>query len=298
MSRLRHCPSCASPDAHRHLEVRDHSVSGEVFEIVACAACGLLYTADAPGRDRIGAYYASEEYVSHSDTQKGPVNRLYHLVRSITVRDKRNMALRANGGKAGDLLDYGCGTGAFAAAMRDTGWNVTALEPDATARENAFRLHGLKASDPDALGAIAATSLDTITLWHVIEHVHDLRETLAQFHRVMRSGGTLFLAVPNHSSHDARRYGSHWAAWDVPRHLWHFSPSSMARLLEPLGFRLGDVRTMWFDAFYVSMLSEKYAHGRVRMLPALWSGLLSNVNALLRPGTGSSLIYVVKKAEE
>lgn len=295
MSHPSACPSCGSPDARREMSVTDHSVTGERFDVCACTRCGLLFTGQPPGPGDMGRYYASDEYVSHSDTQKGLVNRLYHLVRNITIEGKRRMALRANGGRPGDLLDYGCGTGAFAADMRDAGWKVTALEPDAKARENALRLHGLRPGEPGELEGIGDGVLDTVTLWHVLEHVHDLRGTLLHFHRVLRPAGTLFLAVPNHRSRDARRYGAHWAAWDVPRHLYHFSPDSMRALLEPLGFRLSEVRTMWFDAFYVSMLSEKYAHGRVRMLPALWSGLLSNANALFRPGAGSSLIYVVKK---
>lgn len=296
MSSTRHCPSCGSPNPQNHSKVRDHSVSGEDFTILSCTSCGLLFTAEAPGPDEIGRYYGSEEYVSHTDTRKGPVNRLYHLVRSITVRSKRRSALRANGGAPGRLLDYGCGTGAFAAAMRDAGWEVTALEPDGTARENALALHGLRPGRPEELGSMTDDSVDVVTLWHVLEHVHDLRGTLQHFHRILRPGGTMFLAVPNHASLDARRYGVHWAAWDVPRHLSHFSPGSMRRLLQPLGFGVVEVRTMWFDAFYVSMLSEKYLHGRVRMLPALWSGLLSNANALFRPGTGSSLVYVVKRS--
>jgi SAM-dependent methyltransferase len=291
------CPSCGSPDADRRMEVRDDSVSGEVFGILSCEHCGLLYTADAPGPERIGAYYASDGYVSHTDTRDGFVNRLYHAVRSVTIRDKRRMAFRANGRRAGDILDYGCGTGAFAAAMRDAGWNVTALEPDATARENAHRLHGIRPGEPGDLEGLGDASIDVVTLWHVLEHVHDLRGTILQFQRVMRPGGTMFLAVPNHLSLDARRYGAHWAAWDVPRHLYHFCPDSMRRLLEPLGFTVRETRTMWFDAFYVSMLSEKYAHGRVRMLHAFWNGALSNANALLRSGTGSSLVYVVGRRD-
>ena len=295
MSPSRPCPSCGSPDARPSMEVKDHSVSGEVFSILACGACGLRYTDGAPGPGEIGSYYASEDYVSHSDTRQGLVNRLYHAVRSITIRSKRRMVFRANGGRAGDLLDYGCGTGAFAAAMRDAGWNVTALEPDATARENAQSLHGLRPGEPGDLERLEDSSLDAVTLWHVLEHVHDLQGTLRQFRRVLRPGGSLFLAVPNHLSLDARRYGDCWAAWDVPRHLYHFSTESMRGLLEPIGLTVKDTRTMWFDAFYVSMLSEKYAHGRVRMLQALWSGMLSNANAWLNPGTGSSLIYTVER---
>lgn len=288
------CPSCSSTGTVASLTVKDHSVSREDFAVLSCQACGLLFTAGAPGPEAIASYYASEEYVSHTDTRKGAVNRLYHAVRDITIRGKRRMALRANGGVPGALLDYGCGTGAFAAAMRDAGWSVRALEPDRSARENASRIHGLEVGEPSELADIPPASFDVITLWHVLEHVHDLRGTLRLIRRSLKPGGTLFIAVPNHLSLDARVYGTAWAAWDVPRHLYHFSPGAMAALLRPFGLSVTATRNMWFDSFYVSMLSEKYLHGRVRMLPAVWNGLRSNARALLKPGTCSSLVYVVK----
>jgi len=286
------CPSCGSADAIDLHEVLDHSVSGECFHLVRCGGCGLIRTADAPPREAIGPYYRSEAYVSHTDSARGLVNWLYHRVRRFTVAGKRRMAERVVGGRTGRVLDYGCGTGAFLAAMRDAGWDVTGLEPDETARANAARLHGLDVSPPEALKALPDGCFEVVTLWHVLEHVHDLQGTLAHLSRVLAPGGRIFIAVPNPLSLDAAHYGTAWAAWDVPRHLWHFTPAALQGLLARQGLRVERRLPMWFDAFYVSMLSEGYARGRQRLLPALLTGLRSNLAALRDRDRCSSLIHV------
>jgi SAM-dependent methyltransferase len=271
-------------------------VSGERFPVFRCDGCGLLFTQDIPEEDAIGRYYGSDDYISHSDTRKGLVNRLYHAVRNITIKGKRKMALGANGGHRGMLLDYGCGTGAFLSSMRDAGWGVVGLEPDARARVNALALHGLRPEPPEALHTLPDGHFDVVTLWHVLEHVHRLQETLQGLKRVLRPGGTMFIAVPNHASFDARHYGPDWAAWDVPRHLYHFSPASMRRLVELNGLTVSDMRPMWFDSFYVSMLSERYKRHSVGSLRALLTGIRSNLSAIGSPGNCSSVIYVLRHA--
>lgn len=289
------CPFCAFPNTSRYLEVRDHSVSHQSFSLYKCPNCGSIFTANAPSRDDIGPYYQSEAYVSHTDSSKGLINYLYRLVRILTVRNKRKIVSRPRKGIPGKVLDYGCGTGAFLSAMREAGWEAQGLEPDATARANAYRLHGLHVQAPEALNDIPDGYFDVITLWHVLEHVHDLKETVAQLARVLSEDGTIFIAVPNPLSTDARHYGAYWAAWDVPRHLWHFSPTALQTLLAEHGLDVVRRKPMWFDSFYVSMLSEQYASGRMRLLPALWTGLRSNVAALMNPERCSSLIHIARK---
>lgn len=290
------CPSCGSADTEPHLPVRDHSVSGETFHLRRCRVCTLVYTEDAPSRGSIAPYYRSEAYVSHTDSSKGLVNWLYHRVRLFTVAGKRRMAAKSVAGRTGRVLDYGCGTGAFLAAMRDAGWEALGLEPDPVARENAMRLHGLRVSSPEALAELPDGHFDVITLWHVLEHVHDLHDTLSHLARVLSPRGCVFIAVPNHLSFDARHYGSDWAAWDVPRHLWHFTPMALQGLLDRHGLKVKGRRPMWFDSFYVSMLSERYAHGRLRMPQALLTGLRSNLVAMRDPDRCSSLIHLAVKS--
>lgn len=289
------CPSCGSAETDTHFDVRDHSVSGETFHLRRCPSCGLVFTSDAPSRDAIGPYYHSEAYVSHTDSSRGLVNWLYHRVRLLTVAAKRRMASRAVGGRTGRVLDYGCGTGAFLASMREAGWDAVGLEPDATARENAQRLHGLSVSPPEALADLPDGHFDIITLWHVLEHVHDLHETLAHLSRVLSPDGRIFIAVPNHLSLDARHYGAAWAAWDVPRHLWHFTPTALSGLLGRHGLEVYGRKPMWFDSFYVSMLSERYAHGRLRLPQAILTGLRSNLSAVRNVGACSSIIHMAAR---
>jgi SAM-dependent methyltransferase len=286
------CPSCGSTDTEPLFPVKDHSVSGEIFRLRRCGGCTLVFTEEAPSRESIGPYYRTEAYVSHTDSSKGVVNWLYHRVRQITVAAKRRMAERSVGGRTGRVLDYGCGTGAFLASMRDAGWEAVGLEPDAVARGNALRLHGLRVASPESLADLPDGHFDVVTLWHVLEHVHDLHDTLSHLSRVLSPGGSLFIAVPNHLSFDAVHYGSHWAAWDVPRHLWHFTPVALEVLLERHGLAVKVRRPMWFDSFYVSMLSERYAHGRLRLPQALITGLRSNLATLGDRDRCSSLIHI------
>ena len=288
------CPACKSGDIFPVLKAKDYTVSKETFDIWECKSCTLRFTQDVPVPGAIGKYYQSEAYVSHSDTKKGLINRLYHLVRSYTLQSKRKLVSRLSGIKSGNLLDVGAGTGAFAATMQQAGWQVTGLEPDDTARNNALRQHGLSLQSLDNLYQLPVRHFDVITMWHVLEHVHDLHGYLATYSNVIKPDGSLLIAVPNYTSLDAQEYGEYWAAYDVPRHLYHFSPQSMNQLLEQHGFEVKKYQPMWFDSFYVSMLSEQYRSGKQRLLSAFFSGWRSNSKASAHPEKCSSVIYIAK----
>lgn len=289
------CPACGSADVRTVLEAEDHTVSHEVFSVVQCQACGLRFTAPCPGEDRIGAYYASEDYISHTDTRRGLVNKLYHAVRSLTLQQKRRWVESYTGARTGQLLDIGCGTGAFLQTMRQAGWTVTGLEPDEKARDVARRRYQLAPLPPGELWRLGEGSFQAITLWHVLEHVHDLHGYLEQMHRVLHPQGRLFVALPNYTSLDARIYGPYWAAYDVPRHLYHFSPEAFAGLTARHGFQSVKVAAMPFDAFYISLLSEKYQHGAPRYLSAATRGLRSWMHARRHAESASAVLYILKK---
>lgn len=290
-----HCPACGSESVYPVLSAKDYTVSGELFEIWHCDECTLRFTQHIPSADMIGAYYQSANYVSHSDTAKGLINRLYHLVRIHTLQTKRKLLQRITGKQKATLLDIGAGTGAFVYTMKQAGWEVTGLEPDEDARKVAFDKHSVQLVPPDQLFQWKESSFDVITLWHVLEHVHDLHGYLTQFHSILKPGGSLVIAVPNYTSYDAKLYKEYWAAYDVPRHLCHFSPKSMELLGEAKGFRLADSKPMWFDSFYVSMLSEKYRHESGNLIGAVWNGLLSNIKTIFSKKRGSSMIYIFSK---
>ena len=288
------CVFCNSADIHPVLVAKDHTVSFENFEVWHCGHCTNRFTQSIPDINHIGPYYQSDAYVSHSDTDKGLINKLYHWVRSYTLGTKRRLINRTSGRTQGALLDIGADTGAFAHAMSEAGWEVTALEPDPIARENANKKYGLQLRSADDINSLPESSFDVITLWHVLEHVHDLHGYFDRFKKLLKPQGKLVIAVPNYTSKDALAYGQYWAAWDVPRHLHHFSPAGMQQLAQLKGFTVSSLHPMWFDAFYVSMLSEQYKNGQSNLPGAFWNGLLSNIAAIGDKRNCSSLIYLLQ----
>jgi len=292
-----HCPACKHSNIRKVLIAQDYTVSQEKYEVWECGHCSLRFTQGIPDAAHIGKYYQSDAYVSHSDTQQGIVNKLYHIVRNITLRQKSTLVAKASGISKGRLLDVGAGTGAFAHVMQQQQWQVTALEPDATAVQNAQKNYGLTLQPLQHLFQIQAQSVDVITMWHVLEHVHDLHNYLATYKKVLQPNGTFIVAVPNYTSGDALHYQASWAAYDVPRHLYHFSPRSMQLLMQQHGFEVAAIKPMWFDSVYVSMLSESYATGKRNLLAALWHGLRSNLSALRNTAKCSSIIYIIKHAK-
>lgn len=289
------CPACLSDKIEYALTAKDHTVSKEDFDIWHCNECSVRFTQDIPTIEQIGPYYQSNNYISHSNTKKGLINQLYHLVRNYTLGSKARLIKKYSGLSAGRLLDIGAGVGAFAATMKAQGWHTTALEPDSSARAEAKKQYGIDLLLPNELYSFAPHHFDVITMWHVLEHVHDLQGYWKQFNHVLPVGGKLVIAVPNYTSSDAAHYQSNWAAYDVPRHLYHFSPASMAQLAGMHGFTIVATQPMWFDSFYVAMLSEQYQFGATRYLAACWQGLQSNWAALMNPNKCSSVIYILQK---
>ncbi len=289
------CPVCKSPKIGFALSAIDQTVSKESFEVWECSDCTVRFTQRVPVASEIGRYYMSQDYVSHSDTKKGIINRLYHWVRSYTLVSKKKIIRKLTTLNTGTLLDVGAGTGAFAATMKKAGWTVTGLEPDETARQNAKQNYQLDLNSPEELYKLPSVTFDAITMWHVLEHVHDLHGYLDTFQRILKHNGTLFIAVPNYTSFDAEAYNEFWAAYDVPRHLYHFSPHSMDILVEQHGMQVIAHKPMWFDSFYVSMLSEQYKNGYNNIISAFWKGWLSNWEVFNDTSKCSSVIYVIRK---
>jgi SAM-dependent methyltransferase len=287
------CPCCGAEAIHRQLTAEDFTVSHQHFEIWECSSCKLRFTQDVPDAASIGDFYQSDAYISHTDTKEGIINRLYHSIRKTTLRQKRQLIRTQTGLQAGNILDIGAGTGAFANTMQQAGWNVTALEPDAATRQRSMALYNLSLQPGEVLFQLPEASFDAITMWHVLEHVHDIHAYTAQLKKLLKPKGKLFIAVPNYISYDASVYDQYWAAYDVPRHLYHFSPTAMQRLLQQHGLQTLDTKPMWFDSFYVSMLSEQYKKGHNNLFSATWTGFISNLKTVFNKQCCSSLIYLV-----
>jgi ubiquinone/menaquinone biosynthesis C-methylase UbiE len=264
--------------------------------VLTCPKCAAQITYPAPTIDKIAPYYNFPDYISHTDVKEGFINKLYHKVRLKTLQQKTAWVQSLFTGHKGNLLEVGAGTGAFANAMSNKGWNVTALEPDALSRKRAFDNYGITLLPTENLYTLKDNSYEVITLWHVLEHVHDLNGYLNSFHKLLKPNGRLIIAVPNYTSYDAKFYGSYWAAYDVPRHLYHFSPLAITALTNRFSMKIVQIKPMWFDSFYVSLLSEKYkASGTFGMIKAFLIGGMSNLFALKNNAKASSLIYEIKK---
>ena len=294
MARLHrtHCPLCQSSNIAEAFRAKDHSVSGETFPVWDCAACSFRFTQDAPPPAGIGPYYASENYISHSDTKEGLVNRAYHLAREYMLGRKERLVRRVAPGKR--VLDYGTGTGYFTDYLNRHGYRVEGIEIDEGARTYGSRKFGVSIHAPDHLHQGAKTGdYDAITLWHVLEHLYDPYDYLNRFRQLLQDRGVLVIAVPNHASLDAAAFGPDWAAYDVPRHLWHFTPKTMTDMLGRAGFTVQEQHQMPLDPLYVSLMSGRYSN-QAAPLAAL-TGLRSFVAGVGEAGRASSVIYVATR---
>jgi 2-polyprenyl-3-methyl-5-hydroxy-6-metoxy-1,4-benzoquinol methylase len=290
------CPVCNKAVISFSIHSKDYSLTANDFDIIECKNCSLRYTFPMPSKEAIGPYYDFPEYISHTDVKVGWMNKIYHKVRTFTLHEKTKWIQSLFTGHKGQILELGAGTGAFAHAMKIKGWSVTALEPDAASRQRCLDTYGIQLQPIENLYTLSEKKFEVITLWHVLEHVHDLKDYFQAFSKLLKPNGRLIIAVPNYTSYDAFFYKKYWAAYDVPRHLYHFSPAAMNALVKQFNMQIVEYKPMWFDSFYVSLLSEKYKKsGALGVARALIIGCISNIKALSNPKKASSLIYQIKK---
>lgn len=273
-----------------YIKIKDHSVSGEEFELLFDPELQLLKTTPQPALENLGRYYDSDDYISHTDSKRSLFEKLYHAVKQKALRDKVKLITGITGLK-GQLLDIGAGTGDFAAEATKNGWNVTGFEPSERARNIAIS-KGVTLVDETS--ELPDSSFDVVTMWHVLEHVPNVEKQIAELKRLVKPGGHIIIAVPNFKSFDAKHYGAFWAAYDVPRHLWHFSKTAIEKLFGKQDIKLIKVLPMKFDSFYVSLLSEKYKTGKMNFVRGFAIGIRSNFNGM-SSGEYSSHIYVLKR---
>tara|TARA_R110002049_G_scaffold292252_2_gene476627 strand:- start:6353 stop:7237 length:885 start_codon:yes stop_codon:yes gene_type:complete len=287
---------------HSYLKVKDHSVSGEEFELIENSGYGFLETQPQPSLEKLPEYYQSEDYISHTDSQRNLFEKAYHLVRRFSLKNKLNLINsfsfgrhKSENSEIKQLLDIGCGTGDFLQMAQQNNWNVFGVEPNEQARKIANKKTNDTVFNSEQLFKFEAHRFDVITLWHVLEHLPNLEMHISAFKKLLKPNGTLVIAVPNYKSYDAKYYKNFWAAFDVPRHLWHFNRVSISKLLEKQSMKVVKFKPMWFDAFYVSLLSEKYKSGKMNVIKGIWVGFLSNLKAVSSK-EASSLIYIIKNS--
>lgn len=272
-----------------YIKVKDHSVSGEEFELLLDENLQLLKTHPQPAPDQLGKYYESEDYISHTDSKRSLFEKLYHAVKQKALRDKVKLIEKFHPEK-GTLLDIGAGTGDFLVSAKNSGWNITGIEPNEKAKGIALSKGVIF---KDGVSDIADQSIDVVTMWHVLEHVPDVEAHIKELKRIIKPTGIIVIAVPNYKSYDAKKYGAFWAAYDVPRHLWHFSKTAIEKLFAVESIDLIKVLPMKFDSYYVSLLSEKYKTGKMNFISGFSFGLYSNLKGS-QNREYSSHIYVLK----
>ncbi|PRX51583.1 class I SAM-dependent methyltransferase [Salegentibacter salegens] len=276
------------PDKNFHLTCKDHLVSGEEFQLQKRSDFDILETIPKP--EDLSAYYESENYISHTDSSKSFTDKLYQGVKNFMLLQKLKWIHKVS--KGNNLLDIGAGTGDFLLAANRKKWNVEGIEPNAQARKLAAE-KGIELQQE--LSYFKDASFDVITMWHVLEHVPDLDFQLKELYRLLKPNGVAVIAVPNFKSFDAEYYKEFWAAYDVPRHLWHFSQTGINELFKRHNFEKLKTKPLVFDSFYVSLLSEKNKTGNSNMIEAFKIGVKSNLKAQ-STSEYSSLVYFFLKS--
>jgi 2-polyprenyl-3-methyl-5-hydroxy-6-metoxy-1,4-benzoquinol methylase len=276
---------------HKHYQtVKDNSVSKEVFELLHDEDLDMLITSPQPKGTELSKYYESDDYISHTDGKRSIFEKAYHFIKNIALKNKLSLVNSLQ--KKGMLLDIGAGTGDFLLTAKNDGWKVIGVEPSEKARSIAAK----KGIELKPVADFDDHSFDIITMWHVLEHVPDLQNQIKELKRLLKPNGAIIIAVPNFKSHDAKYYGEFWAAYDTPRHLWHFSKTAIKKLFQNENIELVKILPMKFDSFYVSLLSEKYKTGKMNFIKAFFIGLKSNWKAKEK-FEYSSHIYVLKNAK-
>ena len=290
---LNRCLVCNGQKLVKKIDCIDHSTSKEKFTLVSCETCNFTFTNPRPKDESLGEYYKSDMYISHTNNTKGLFNWMYQTVRDYAIGTK--VTLLKSVKKSGTHLDVGCGTGEFLNACKDAGFSTEGIEPSELARKQAIENFNLSVNENTNLEQFQNNKFDSISMWHVLEHIPNLNGTITQFDRVLNANGKVIVAVPNHKSWDAKYYKEYWAAWDVPIHLWHFSKETIELLFNKNGFKLIKTKPMLFDSFYVSLLSEEFKTGKKKFISGFFIGIISNIIGLFTKRGCSSTIYVFEK---
>ena len=290
------CPLCSSEKIGLQLVCTDHFISKKEFTIFKCSDCDFSFTQDYPEETEIARYYESDSYISHSDTSEGFSNKLYRIARRVMLTRKKWLIKKFTGLNKGTILDIGSGTGHFVGTMKNAGWQAKGIEINEKARNFTLSHFGLEVFTPDKISTFESDSFDCITLWHVFEHFHDPFNYISEICRILKPGAICVIALPNCSSYDAKHYNRFWAAWDVPRHLWHFNPATFRLFSEKTGFLLKDLRILPLDVFYISQMSEKYKSSSLPFMKGMMKGLIFAFLSVFNKSRSSSVMYVLRKS--
>ena len=291
VKQISNCPICNSDSFSKEISCNDHTYSKKSFDIVSCNSCSFWFSNPIPEEKNIGEYYKSDAYVSHTKNKSGVINSLYHFVKNYSIKKKHTL-VKPFLSNNNTLLDYGCGAGDFLTYCKSQGVNTFGYETSDDARKVAEEKSQIKLKSTNEIHQ-ETKQFDVITMWHVLEHVYDLNKDFEKLTSLLNDDGRLIVAVPNRESFDAKHYKESWAAYDLPRHLYHFTKKDITSFSKNYKLEVESILPMVFDSFYVSMLSEKYSGGNI--VKGILNGLKSNIKGKEEQPNHSSLIYVLKK---
>jgi 2-polyprenyl-3-methyl-5-hydroxy-6-metoxy-1,4-benzoquinol methylase len=291
------CPLCSDPEISHFLSCTDQFVSQERFDIFKCKKCGFTFTRDYPEESEAGKYYESDDYISHSNSNKRVTDKAYQFIRKIMLSRKKRIIRKITGLPRGNILDIGSGTGHFLNTMRRSGWNISGVEINAKARESCSKQFSIDTIPTEKMDTLPENSFDCITLWHVLEHFHEPFKLMEVIGQILKPSGVVVIALPNSSSFDSMYFGNKWAAYDVPRHLWHFNPTTFSLFAAKNKLSIAGTGHLPFDVFYISILSERYIGSYFPLLTGTIKGLMFAICSLFRKKGSSSVIYYLRKAE-
>ncbi len=284
------CPVCDSKKIFKKLDVKDYFLTQEKFSLWECKDCNLVFTNPRPENEDLGRYYESPDYLSHNTTDNGSMGKLYKFLREKNIKRKYNIINKLI--PTGTILDIGCGTGELLSYFQKNNWHCRGIEPNVKARNFAKVQYDLKVEEESFIKNFSPESFDIISMWHVLEHVPDVNKRMQEAKYLLKKQGYLIVALPNPISWDATFYKNYWAGLDVPRHLYHFSPDAFRNLATKHNLHIINMLPLKLDAFYVSLLSERYKKNNLATANAFFNGIRSNIKAL-NNGNYSSIIYIL-----
>lgn len=292
MVEIKECPICGDTHQKSYLKTKDYFLTKESFSLTQCENCGFIFTSPRPDAADLSKYYQSEAYLSHHSRGVSPLRLVYQILRKRNIRGKYQLINQYV--QKGNILDIGCGTGEFLSFFKKNGWDTSGIEPDISARNFAREKWNIHVLDEPEITKLDTATFNLVTMWHVLEHVSDINQRVAEVFRLLKPGGYFIAALPNPKSWDAEHYQEYWAAWDVPRHLFHFSEHNIIQLSEKHGFKFNKSVPMTLDSYYISLVSEQYRGRHFPYFVALKNG--SRSNKLAKTGAGySSMIYIFQK---
>lgn len=289
------CPLCGSSDTGHFTNCRDHAVSGETYGLVKCNSCSVIFTIDTPDRENRDTYSKLEQELYRADKPGRFFDRVYYNMRFISIRRRVKLIENLTRLKSGRLLNYGAKSGFFSNSMENRGWNVTSLEEYHEHRVFSLEMFHHRMMELSEIDNLPVGSYDVITMWHTFEHEEEPGRLIDRMYSLLKPNGLLVIACPNTISYDAAHYGSDWAAWDVPRHLWHFNPQSIIKFCIKHRFILMYHKRIPLDVFYISMLSEKYKGTRFATLRGLAIATYFWLKTFGHRDGSSSIVYAFRK---